>query len=91
MFRKDRIFDLAREETEAMKAAGETDVIYSANTARSGAFLRLPHGEHGTGLAAHAVYHELGDEIWLERRTAPAPPPEAPTPAKPKRRPKRSK
>ncbi|HEV2429682.1 MAG TPA: DUF6015 family protein, partial [Thermoplasmata archaeon] len=70
MFRKDRIFDLAREETEAMAAAGEMDIVYSPNTARSGAF-RLPHGEHGTGLAAHAVYHELGDEIWLERRGPP--------------------
>lgn len=76
MFRKDRIFDLAKEETEALKAAGEADVVYSSNAARSGAF-RLPHGEHGTGLAAHAVYHELGDEIWLERAVAP-PPPEAP-------------
>jgi hypothetical protein len=91
MFRKDRIFDLAREETEAMKAAGEADIVYSSKTARSGGFLRLPHGEHGTGLAAHAVYHELGDEIWLERRTAPAPPPEAPARPAPKRRPKRSK
>jgi hypothetical protein len=73
MFRKDRIFDLAREETQAMAEAGETDVVYSANTNRSGGF-RLPHGEHGTGLAAHAVYHELGDELWLERKTAPVAP-----------------
>ena len=79
MFRKDRIFDLAREETQAMLEAGETDVVYSANAARSGAY-RLPHGEHGTGLAAHAVYHELGDEVWLERRPSTAPtPPSAPT------------
>ncbi len=79
MFRKDRIFDLAREETAAMAAAGEQDVVYSSNHNRSGAFL-LPHGEHGTGLPAHAVYHELGDEIWLERRQNPTPePPEAPT------------
>jgi len=90
MFRKDRIFDLAREETEALKASGEADVVYSANTARSGGFLRLPHGEHGTGLAAHAVYHELGDEIWLERRTSPATAPEAPDSPGPKRRPKRT-
>ncbi|MGC2033984.1 MAG: DUF6015 family protein [Thermoplasmata archaeon] len=71
MFRKDRIFDLARQEAQAMAEAGEKDIVYSSNPMRSGAF-RLPHGEHGTGLAAHAVYHELGDEIWLERRTAPA-------------------
>ena len=56
MFRKDRIFDLAREESEAMAAAGEKDIVYSPNSHRSGAF-RLPHGETGTGLAAHAVYH----------------------------------
>jgi hypothetical protein len=91
MFRKDRIFDLAREETEAMKAAGEADIVYSSKTTRSGGFLRLPHGEHGTGLAAHAVYHELGDEIWLERKTSPAPAPEEANPPAPKRRPKRSK
>ena len=75
MFRKDRIFDLAREETAAMAAAGEKEVVYSTNRNRSGAF-RLPHGEHGTGLPAHAVYHELGDEIWLERRQSPPPAPE---------------
>jgi hypothetical protein len=74
-----------------MKAAGETDIVYSSKTARSGGFLRLPHGEHGTGLAAHAVYHELGDEIWLERRTSPTPLPEGPTPPAPKRRAKSSK
>ena len=80
MFRKDRIFDLAREETAAMAAAGEKDIVYSSNANRSGAF-RLPHGEHGTGLAAHAVYHELGDEVWLERRQNPLPSaPEPPTP-----------
>jgi hypothetical protein len=72
MFRKDRIFDLAREETQAMAEAGEADVVYSAGSARSGAF-RLPHGETGTGLPAHAVYHELGDEVWLERKTPGAP------------------
>ncbi len=79
MFRKDRIFDLAREETQAMAEAGEADVVYSSNANRSGAF-RLPHGEHGTGLAAHAVYHELGDEVWLERRAPPAAGPTPPTP-----------
>ena len=73
MFRKDRIFDLAREEAQAMAEAGEQDVVYSANAARSGAY-RLPHGETGTGLAAHAIYHDLGDEIWLERRRSPAAP-----------------
>ncbi len=77
MFRKDRIFDLAREESAAMEAAGEKEIVYSTNTHRSGGF-RLPHGEHGTGLAAHAVYHELGDEVWLERRQHPIPPPEEP-------------
>src|SRR5262249_49893936 len=50
MFRKDKIFDLAREETLAMADAGETEVVYSNNAGRSGAFLHLPHGEHGTGL-----------------------------------------
>jgi hypothetical protein len=78
MFRKDRIFELAREESAAMAAAGEQDVVYSSNAARSGAF-HLPHGEHGTGMAAHAVYHELGDEIWLERRQNPMAPPPPPT------------
>ena len=77
MFRKDRIFDLAREETAAMAAAGEKEVVYSTNHNRSGGF-RLPHGEHGTGLPAHAVYHELGDEIWLERRQTSPPGPELP-------------
>ncbi len=79
MFRKDRIFDLAREESQAMAEAGEADVVYSSNANRSGAF-RLPHGERGTGLPAHAVYHELGDEVWLERRT---PAPSAPAPPEP--------
>jgi hypothetical protein len=76
MFRKERIFELAREESAAMAEAGEQEIVYSSNVQRSGAF-RLPHGETGTGLADHAVYHELGDEIWLERRhapTTPAPP-----------------
>jgi hypothetical protein len=77
MFRKDRIFELAREESAAMAAAGELDIVYSSNANRSGAF-RLPHGEVGTGLPAHAVYHELGDEIWLERRQNPTPAPTGP-------------
>ena len=81
MFRKDRIFDLAREETQAMAEAGEADVVYSAGSARSGAF-RLPHGETGTGLPAHAVYHELGDEVWLERAGTPKAGPTAPTPSR---------
>ncbi len=81
MFRKDRIFELAREESAAMAAAGEAEIVYSSNTHRSGAF-RLPHGETGTGLPAHAVYHELGDEVWLERRQNPAP--AAPTPPAPR-------
>jgi hypothetical protein len=84
MFRKDRIFDLARQESAAMAAAGEAEVVYSSNANRSGAF-RLPHGEHGTGIAAHAVYHELGDEIWLERRQNPIPAPEAPQPGRGRR------
>jgi hypothetical protein len=79
MFRKDRIFDLAREETAAMVAAGEKEVVFSSIARRSGGF-RLPHGEHGTGLPAHAVYHELGDEIWLERRQNPMPGPAEPRP-----------
>jgi len=83
MFRKERIFELAREESAAMAAAGETDVVFSSNANRSGAFL-LPHGETGTGLPAHAVYHELGDEIWLERRQTPPPGPS--TPPAPRRR-----
>lgn len=62
-----------------MAAAGEKDVVYSPNSHRSGGF-RLPHGETGTGLAAHAVYHELGDEVWLERRQNPLPAPAEPEP-----------
>jgi hypothetical protein len=85
MFRKDRIFELAREESAAMAEAGEQEVVYSSNVQRSGAY-RLPHGEHGTGLAAHAVYHELGDEIWLERRQVPTAP-ASPVPPAPRRRP----
>jgi uncharacterized protein DUF6015 len=88
MFRKDRIFDLAREESEAMADAGEAEVVYSSNPSRSGA-IRLPHGERGTGLAAHAVYHELGDEIWLERKTSPATLTKPPTASK-SPRPRRS-
>jgi hypothetical protein len=83
MFRKDRIFELAREESAAMAAAGEKEVVFSPSPLRAGAF-RLPHGELGTGLADHAVYHELGDEIWLERRQSPAPP-TPPAPNTPRR------
>ncbi|MHB1434850.1 MAG: DUF6015 family protein [Thermoplasmata archaeon] len=71
MFRKERIVELANQETEAMAAAGETDVTYS-HVPRSSTYV-LPHGEQGTGMADHAVYHELGDDIWLERRQKPAP------------------
>jgi hypothetical protein len=71
-----------------MAAAGETEVVYSSNANRSGAFL-LPHGERGTGLAAHAVYHELGDEIWLERKQNPMPSPATSVVPKPTRRPAR--
>ena len=86
MFRKDRIFELAREETAAMAEAGEQEVVYSSNVQRSGGY-RLPHGEHGTGLAAHAVYHELGDEIWLERRQTPIAPVTPPRSRRPARSP----
>ncbi|MGI0140729.1 MAG: DUF6015 family protein [Thermoplasmata archaeon] len=72
MIRKERIVELAEEERRAMADAGEKDIVYSAHMPRSVAF-RLPHGESGTGLAAHAVYHELGDDIWLERRQHPDP------------------
>lgn len=65
MIRKERIIELAREEAQAMADAGEKDVIYSAHVNRS-VRAQLPHGETGTGLAAHAVYHELGDDIWLD-------------------------
>src|SRR5579871_1159903 len=34
MFRKDRIFDLAREESQAMAEAGEKDIVYSTNADR---------------------------------------------------------
>ena len=66
MIRKDRIVELAEEETRAMADAGEKDVVYSGRAARTFTTFHLPHGESGTGLAAHAIYHELGDEIWLE-------------------------
>ncbi len=76
MICKDRIVELAEEETRAMADAGEKDVVYSGRAARTFSTFHLPHGESGTGLAAHAVYHELGDEIWLEReRPAPEPDP----------------
>ena len=65
MIRKERIIELAREESQAMADAGEKDIIYSAHVNRA-LPVQLPHGETGTGLAAHAVYHELGDDIWLD-------------------------
>ena len=81
LIRKERILELAREEAQAMAAAGESEVIYSTHVSRSGPF-PLPHGETGTGLAAHAVYHELGDDIWFKRREelSEEEPPEAPSP-----------
>jgi hypothetical protein len=85
MFRKDRIFDLAREEAQAMAAAGEIDVVYSSNASRSGAFPFAP-GENATPAESQALYHDLGDEIWLERRRPQAP--AAPAPAVGKARPK---
>ncbi len=76
MFRKDRIFALAHEEAQAMAAAGEVDVVYSPNTSRSGAF-PFSRSESPAASESQALYTELGDEIWLERRkplSAPAPP-----------------
>jgi hypothetical protein len=67
MFRKDRIFDLAREETQAMREAGEPEIIYSSKFGRSGAYLSRER-ELVPPAEPMAVYHELGDEIWLERR-----------------------
>ena len=82
MFRKDRIFELATAERKAMAEAGEVDVVYSANANRSGAF--LGRGELGHLAEPQSFYHDLGDEIWLERRK-PAAPPTAPGPrARPK-------
>jgi hypothetical protein len=80
MFRKDRIFDLARQEAQAMAEAGEPDLTYSSKAMRSGAY-RLPvTGSPIPPLEAQAVYRELGDEVWLERRQRPAggKPPEGP-------------
>ncbi len=81
MFRKDRIFELARQESQAMAEAGETEVIYSSMAARSGAF-RMPPGESASSPEARAVYHDLGDEIWLERKV-PRPGPTGPTRSEP--------
>jgi hypothetical protein len=76
MFRKDRIYELANEEARAMAEAGEVDVVYSANHAHSGGFALNRVG--GTSAESQALYHDLGDEIWLERRrpatTGPSPP-----------------
>ena len=70
MFRKDRIFDLAREESQAMAEAGEKDVVYYLGRRAIGR-IPAPPRRARYGMAAHAVYHELGDEIWLERRRPP--------------------
>jgi hypothetical protein len=82
MFRKDRIFDLARQEAQAMADAGEPDVAYSSKSIRSGGY-RLPAQESSVvpTLEAQSVYRDLGDEIWLERRQKPSgsKPPEGPT------------
>ena len=67
------------------RASAIKDVVYSTNLNRAMAF-RLPHGETGTGLAAHAVYHELADDIWMERRQSPAVTPEAEVEVPPPRR-----
>ncbi len=67
MFRKDRIFELAHEESQAMAEAGEVDIVYSPNTSRSGAYpVHAPEGIVGPD--SQALYHDLGDEIWLEHR-----------------------
>ncbi len=70
MICKERIVELADAESRAMAESGEKEIVYSGHVGHSYTF-RLPHGESGTGLAAHAVYHELGDDIWLERRPDP--------------------
>lgn len=73
MFRKDRIFELAHEESQAMAEAGEVDVVYSPNTSRSGAYpVRAPEGLVAPD--SQALYHDLGDEIWLEHRRPPTAP-----------------
>jgi hypothetical protein len=89
MFRKDRIFELAQQESRAMAEAGEVEVVYSSNASRSGAF-HLPTGPTGPAADSPSFYHDLGDEIWLERKrpAAPATPglaPRAGTPGKPAR------
>ncbi|MGI0052881.1 MAG: DUF6015 family protein [Thermoplasmata archaeon] len=77
MFRKDRIFELAHEEAQAMAEAGEVDVVYSPNTSRAGAYpVRVPSGVLGPD--SQALYHDLGDEVWLEHRKPPAAPTRVP-------------
>jgi hypothetical protein len=78
MFRKDRIFELATEERKAMAEAGEPDVVYSANQARVGGF-HLPDENRPSLSEPQLMYHDLGDEIWLERRR-PTPAPSRPAP-----------
>jgi hypothetical protein len=89
MFRKDRIYELARQESEAMREAGEPDIVYSSGAARSGAF-RMRGAELMGGGEPPAVYHELGDEIWLERRKPSGPVVPPGTSSKARVRPSRS-
>jgi hypothetical protein len=73
MFRKDRIFELALQESRAIAEAGEVDLIYSANPSRLSLIHPAGTETHPSG-DSQALYHDLGDEIWLERRrTTPAP------------------
>jgi hypothetical protein len=73
MFRKDRIFELAQQESRALAEAGEVDLVYSANQHRL-AQLHLPGADGHNSPDSQSFYHDLGDEIWLERRrTTPAP------------------
>ncbi|HEV2316296.1 MAG TPA: DUF6015 family protein [Thermoplasmata archaeon] len=85
MFRKDRIFELATAESKAMAEAGEIDVVYSSNSGRSGAFPFTARPDAAHPAEQQALYHDLGDEIWLERRR-PQPPAAGPAPkaARPK-------
>jgi Family of unknown function (DUF6015) len=73
MFRKDRIFELALQESRALAEAGEVDLVYSANASRP-SLLQAAGAEGHPNPDSQAMYHDLGDEIWLERRrTAPTP------------------
>jgi hypothetical protein len=73
MFRKDRIFELAQQEARALAEAGEVDLVYSANPNRL-APLHLPGADGPSSPDSQALYHDLGDEIWLERRRPTATP-----------------